>query len=54
MSRTLILILWGGRMFLEAAEIVVRGRRSLDQSLGDSPWRRPPWSGGGNFWQGRG
>ena len=50
----LTLALWAGRMIVEACEIVVRGRRALDQSLGNDPWRRPPWSGGrGDYWGGR-
>jgi len=43
-------LLWSGRLLLEAAEIAVRARRALDAVLGNTPWVRPPWSGGGSFW----
>lgn len=53
MKKKLVLLLWLGRMAIEAADIVVRGRRALDQALGQDNWRRPPWQGGrGDFWGG--
>lgn len=58
MKGKLVFLLWAGRMLIEAAELVVRGRRALDNSLGDGGgWRRPPWGGGGgggrnDFWGG--
>jgi hypothetical protein len=50
MRGKLMFVLWVGRMLLEASEIVVRGRHALDQALDRSPWRHPPWGGGGGFW----
>jgi len=49
MRKKLVLVLWLGSVVLEAAEIIVRSRRTLGSLRGDTPWRNPPWGGGG-FW----
>lgn len=50
MTRKVTLVVWGARMLLEIAELAVRAKRSLDSSLGDGRWRRPPWQGRNDFW----
>lgn len=54
MNKVLVLALFLGRVAVEAAEIIVRSRRTLEQMMNPDPWRRPPWGGGGGqFWGGR-
>jgi len=33
--------MWIGRVIVEAAELIVKAKRALDEVMGNSAWRRP-------------
>ncbi len=44
MAKVIKFLMWTGRTVIELADIIVRAKRTLDEMMNASPWRRP-WSG---------